>query len=297
MKNDFETLSPLIDRYSSFLLDAYGVFWGGNGVGLFPSAAELMKTLVVQGKIVGILSNSTQLVAAEENKFQSHGLIKNEHFHFVITSGEIARNQMLQEKLPFEAKRKSYYVLGGIHPHFPKALNLFNDTGYTMVSSLEDADFIYISVPHINGEDVTDPELFVDQVRSVHHANLPMVCANPDLFAHEGNPAKAVVRQGSLAKLYEKLGGTVYYIGKPYPEVYAAAFLSFSQHNIYSNSPILMVGDTPETDIRGGNRAGLHTALITDTGIFAERCHAEGNKTVPLKDYDVPNYYVNRFCL
>ena len=36
--------------FKGILLDAYGVFWGGNDIGPFPEAIETMKTLVTQGK-------------------------------------------------------------------------------------------------------------------------------------------------------------------------------------------------------------------------------------------------------
>lgn len=293
MKSHFETVSPLIDAYPAFLLDAYGVFWGGNHAGLLPGAEELMQTLISKGKIVGILSNSTQRAENEIHKYHTHGIMKNSHFHFLITSGEIARDIFLQEKLPFSTKRKSYYVLGGLHPHFPKALSLFDGTGYSRTEDLSAADFIYISIPHIDGRDVTDPELFTNQVQQVVSSKLPMVCASPDLFAHEGNPPQMAVRQGSLAKLYEKMGGEPYYIGKPHPNAYTHVFAEFSQRNIFKHSQILMIGDTPETDIRGGNLVGLDTALITHTGIFPER--KSSNAT--LEKNDLPTYFIQRFCL
>jgi HAD superfamily hydrolase (TIGR01459 family) len=295
--NHFETVCPLIDRYSAYILDAYGVFWGGNEVAVFPHAEELMRTLVQQGKIVVILSNSTQLASLEVKKFHTHGLIQEEHFHCVITSGELARAQLLNNTLPSPTQKKCFYVLGGAHPHFPNALALFHDTGYTMTESLDDADFIYLSVPHINGEDVVDPELFTEQVRSVLPRKLPLLCANPDRFAHEGKPPRAVVRQGSLAALYEQLGGEVYYIGKPYPNAYTETLNRLSQYTITSPSHILMIGDTPETDILGGNRAGVHTALITATGMFMERCLINKNALHTLKSDETPTYFVHRFCL
>lgn len=50
-----------------------------------------------------------------------------------------------------------------------------------------------------------------------------MICINPDLFAHEGNPPKPVVRQGSIAAIYEELGGPVFYLGKPSDLIFAEA--------------------------------------------------------------------------
>ena len=43
------------EPFKGVLLDAYGVFWGGNDIGVLPGAKEVMEKLVSDGKIVGIL--------------------------------------------------------------------------------------------------------------------------------------------------------------------------------------------------------------------------------------------------
>ena len=59
-----------------------------------------------------------------------------------------------------------------------------------------------------------------------------MICVNPDRFAHEGNPPRAVVRQGSIALMHEEQGGQVFYIGKPADKMYFAAMESFLQFGV-----------------------------------------------------------------
>lgn len=270
------------DKFQGILLDAYGVFWGGNAYGLLPGSKEVMEELVTRGKIVGVLSNSTQLAAAEIEKLEKHGLIQGKHYHFFITSGEVIRHFFLHEKLPFP--RNSYYLLGGIHSKYSSHELLFAHSPYRQTANIEDADFIYLSVPHINGEDQTDPEIFRPQVEKILSANLPMICPNPDLFAHEGNPPRAVVRQGSIAKIYEELGGKVIYIGKPDPRAFQFALDRFQ----IPKEKILMVGDTPETDIRGARRFGMPSALITQTGMMTGRSVHE----LPLED--TPDYFIKR---
>ncbi|MBS0625519.1 MAG: TIGR01459 family HAD-type hydrolase [Verrucomicrobia bacterium] len=267
--------------YQGVLLDAYGVFWGGNSFGVFPGAKEAMEKLVSSGKIVGILSNSTQLAAKEIHKIQQHGLIQNVHYHFLVTSGEVARDLFLNEKLPFGNK---FWLFGGPHPKYSSHEAIFQGTRFVETAHIEEADFIYISIPHLNGEDQTDPEAFRKSLETLKR--LPMVCPNPDLFAHEGNPPRAVVRQGSIAKMYEEMGGQVFYIGKPHSQAYIMAMNFFAQHNCSNPRDILMVGDTPETDIRGARNFGMPSALITKTGIMAERD--------PNTLADIPDYFIER---
>lgn len=262
--------------FHAILLDAYGVFWGGNSRGLFAGAKEMMEELISSGKTIGILSNSTQLSTKEREKFKAHGLLQDRHFHFLITSGDVAKNLFFQEELPFETPQKKYWLFGGTHPKFSPHLAIFQESAYTETTHLHEADFIYIAIPHVHGEDQTDPSLFQKEVQALVATGLPMVCANPDRFAHEGDPVRAVVRQGSIARMYEEFGGTVFYIGKPHANVYEQAMGHFYERNIYHPSEILMVGDTPETDIRGAHQCGMASALTTTTGIMADRILHQG---------------------
>ena len=259
------------DGYEGILLDAYGVFWGGNAVGLFPGVLETLSSLVSKGKIVGVLSNATQLPLAEMEKIAKTGLQHQTHFHFYVTSGDIARSIFMKGDLPFSTPKKKYFLFSGVHPRYSSPYTLFKESLFQETDQLEEADFIYLSTPHLHGEDQTDPELFRKLVEAVAPSKLPMVCANPDRFAHEGKPARTVVRQGSIAAFYEELGGTVFYIGKPSRLSFEVAMKQFNHLGITDPAKVLMVGDTPETDILGANRFGMASALIIETGIMKDR--------------------------
>lgn len=282
------------DRFNGVLLDAYGVFWGGNEFGLIPGSKEIMEELVTRGKIVGILSNSTQLSSKEIKKLNLHGLFFGKHFHFLITSGEVVRDILLNKKLPFETPRNTYCLFGGPHPNFSSHETIFQGTSYIETLNENEADFVYISIPHINGEDQINPELFRKEIEKLKMANLPMICPNPDLFAHEGKPPRAVVRQGSIARIYEEIGGQVFYIGKPYSMAFSFAMSYFQKHNVINPSEILMVGDTPETDIRGARNFGMASALVTHTGIMADRISQSGLRGAlnALSFFDIPEYFL-----
>lgn len=300
MTVDFEIfpgITPISHDFKGILLDAYGVFWGGNDYGMLPGSKEAMEKLVLNGKVVGILSNSTQLATKEVSKLERHGIIQGKHFHFLMTSGEVARSIFLNEKLPFETPSNSFWLFGGVHPKFSSHEAIFQDTAYHETLDINHADFIYVSIPHINGEDQMDSELFRNEIKKIKPKNLPMICSNPDLFAHEGKPPRTVVRQGSIAKIYEEEGGRVFYIGKPHPKAYAGALSQFHLHGVTASAEILMVGDTPETDIRGARLFGMSSALTTRTGIMSERISSKGleKALMELPASDVPNFLIERF--
>lgn len=292
----FSSIFDIAAPFKGILLDAYGVFWGGNDYGLLPGAKEAMEQLVATDKIVGILSNTTQLTSSEIYKLQKHGLIQGKHFHFLITSGEIAKQVFTEEKLPFKTPKKKFWLFSGTHPKFSSPLSLFENSPYTETKEIAEADFIYIAIPHINGEDQMDQNIFLDAVKEVRSTHLPMVCANPDRFAHEGTPPRAVVRQGSIAAIYEELGGQVFYIGKPYSIAYKASMDYFKDRGISDPKSILMVGDTPETDIRGANNFGIASALTIKTGMMADRMGEQGFEKahVQLPSSDRPSFFIER---
>ncbi|MCX6987246.1 MAG: TIGR01459 family HAD-type hydrolase [Chlamydiae bacterium] len=294
----YKDLLDIAASFKGVLLDAYGVFWMGDASGLFPDAKTAMKTLVQQGKIVGILSNATKIARSEIEKLSRHGLHKGEHFHFLITSGELTREQALANKMPFPTSLGKYFVLGGPYPGLSIHHEIFSDTPFTETSNLAEAEFIYVSTPQIHGIDQTNLEVFEDKIAECLSYNLPMLCANPDLFAHEGKPPRAVIRQGSLAKRYQDLNGSVHYIGKPFRPAFARAMAEFEKHDITSPNQVVMIGDTPETDVRGASNFGLSSALITDTGIMADRI-AEGQPIEKILSYeaDQPDFFLKKFIL
>jgi HAD superfamily hydrolase (TIGR01459 family) len=272
------SILDLAPQFSGILLDAYGVFFGGSGVGLLPGAKDAMQELVKQGKIVGILSNSSQPSQKEIEKLKKYELFENVHYHFLLTSGQLAKNMFYTNLLPFTTKTKKYWVFANGHPKFQGPSQLFEGTSFTETPHLEEADFIVPGVPHIEGLDVTDPDLFLPEIRKIMAHRLPLLCINPDRFAHEGSPPQLVVRQGSIAHLYEQLGGSVFMIGKPSLLAFRVALDAFSSFGIAQKNEIAMVGDTLETDIVGANRAEIPSILVTKTGIMADRIHKKGLK-------------------
>jgi HAD superfamily hydrolase (TIGR01459 family) len=288
------------DSYKAFLLDAYGVFWGGNALGVLPGSKEAMERMVASGKIVGILSNSTQRAEAERHKLERFEIKEGKHYHFLITSGEAAKQLFLAESLPFATPRNTFLAFSASHPRFASLQVLFEGSRYKEVDSLEEADFVYLTVPHIEGEDQEDVEVFRNRIQEIQKLGLPLVCGNPDLLTHEGCPPRLVVRQGSIAKLYEEMGGEVFYIGKPYLYVYELALKQFaSEYGINNPEEILMVGDTPETDIRGAVLAKMPAALVMETGIMAHRVAQKGFEKAlrELSLSDRPTYFIKRFAL
>ncbi|MBN2675962.1 MAG: HAD hydrolase-like protein [Alphaproteobacteria bacterium] len=272
------------EQYDIFLVDAYGVFWDGKD--FIPGAKERFESLVKSGKEVIILSNTTQLSEPAIRKYESRGLLKGKHYNELITSGEVTRH-VLEKSLSFNNKHVHKYYTFGTPNHA-----LFKDLDYSSVDNLKDADFVYISIPQfenkienfpmfksVNGFwDTTDIKAFKDQIDKILESKLPILNANPDLGAPESNQETGqinfVIRQGSIANYLLEKGAQVKQIGKPYLEVYQFCIDLLKEKystEEFKSKRIVMVGDTPGTDILGAQESskklGMQiNSILTLTG-------------------------------
>ena len=108
-----------------------------------------------------------------------------------------------------------------------------------------------------------------------NHINKRMICTNPDLIVDRGN--KRELCAGSVAIVFEKMGGEVVYFGKPHPEVY-------NQSIDNNNKKILSIGDNLNTDIRGANLLNYDSLLISN-GIHKNEIKDKGIQQVS-KEYE-----------
>ncbi len=97
--------------------------------------------------------------------------------------------------------------------------------------------------------------------------SLPAICCNPDklMLTRDGlQPAP-----GSIAAIYEEMGGKVTWIGKPYAGIY-----EFALRRLGNPRRVLCIGDSPEHDVAGGRGAGLSTLLVHQ-GVSADLAEAD----------------------
>ena len=173
----------------------------------------------------------------------------------------------------------------------------FQGTSYRQTNLFEEADFVYIPIPHIDGIDQENPDVFLKEVQKIASKGIPVLCANPDQTAHEGQPPRLVVRQGTIARMLQRQGAIVHFIGKPFSAVFQEALQLFPES--VQPEQVLMIGDTSETDIRGAREMGMRAALVTKTGIMKERIQEKGIAAAiqELSQEDQPNHFIEAFAI
>ena len=108
------------------------------------------------------------------------------------------------------------------------------------------------------------------------HINKKMICTNPDLVVDKGD--KRELCAGSVAAVFDKMGGKVTYFGKPFPEVY-------NQSIDNKEKKVLSIGDNLNTDIKGANILNYDSLLIS-SGVHKDEIKKEGIDVVS-KKYEV----------
>ena len=245
-------LSQIQSKYDTFFIDLWGVIH--NGIQLYPEAINVLENLNQLKKRFVLISNAPRPSKSVESYLLN--LKMNKVFlQNVFTSGEAAL-QTLKKKVYGE----KFYHLG---PERDKDLIKGLEKNQT---SLDKCDFILCT------------GLFDHEEKSLNYYNdllkeytkLNMLCTNPDLIVHRG--IKTEYCAGSVADVFEKLGGKVVYFGKPYPEIYNFC--------LKKNESILAIGDNIRTDIKGANKMKFDSLFITG-GI-----HKKEFLKLPLQNYD-----------
>jgi len=247
-------LREIADRYDGFLIDQWGVLHDGEKP--YPGAVEALARIKAEGHRIVIISNSGKRAAVNADRLARLGF-PPESYDDLVTSGEVAWQALAERTDPIYSRFGNRCLLittGG-------DAGFLDDLELESVETPEKADFVLLA-----SIDSTTKE---GEVEAVLHkalmAGLPLICTNPDRIRI--TPEGTAPGTGALAERYQKRGGTVSFIGKPFPKVYEHCRRLMNDHE--GDRQLLCIGDSLQHDIRGGRRAGYHTAFVLG-GIFAE---------------------------
>ncbi len=256
---DKEGLRYIAQNYDLFFIDLWGVVH--NGINLHKKAIETLVEIDKSNKKYVLLTNAPRPNSTVKTFLKKLGM-DNKILENVYTSGEAALSYLKKNHL-----NEIFYHIGP-----PRDFDLFNDFEKKKSKEIKASKYVLCTGLF----DDYDQDLNYYKNLLNEHTEKKMICTNPDLIVDRGN--KRELCAGSVAMVFEKLGGEVIYFGKPHPEVY-----SESADN--KNKKILAIGDNLNTDIKGANLLNYDSMIITN-GIHKDEIKKDGIEKVS-KDYEV----------
>jgi HAD superfamily hydrolase (TIGR01450 family) len=115
--------------------------------------------------------------------------------------------------------------------------------------------------------------------------SIPVIVANTDM-SYPVSKHEVAVAIGGIAHMAEHIVGKRFIrFGKPDSQMFIFAYEHIQQFRQLEKEEILMVGDTLMTDIIGGNKFGLDTALVLTGNTLPERAKELIRSTGIIPDY------------
>ena len=238
---------PLLERYRVLLCDVWGVVH--NGVTPHDTACAALKAFRQGGGSVILLTNAPvpkfQVQAMLDRVGVPDGIADD-----IVSSGEIALRHI---------KDQHYTSVFCIGPEDRDAAFFKRSTAASV--PLDKAEAVVAT--GLNDDRNETADSYRELLAAALDRNLPFVCANPDLVVDVGGARFFCA--GAIGDLYETMGGTVYWAGKPHNSAYetARACAETIQGTALKPEDFLVIGDALRTDIEGAKRAGLDALFVT----------------------------------
>ena len=246
-----KSFSEISDKYTAVICDLWGCLH--NGLKSFPEALRALEHFkAANGKVV-LVTNAPRPIENVEHQIANLG-IKDTHYDMLLTSGELTSNYINK----ICANKPRVFHIGGKRHH-----SVYKDMIHERKISIEIEDIAYADL--IVCTEPFDPSKdqladYEDKFKIGIDKEMTLLCANPDLVVDVGDTREMCA--GSLASMYEKMGGTVIYFGKPHNKIYQEVYSFLNNVGKPKTQSILCIGDGLNTDIRGANNEKLDSLLV-----------------------------------
>ena len=256
-----DNFKSVLNKYEVIFFDAFGVLKTYNG--LIPGIENTFEYLKKTGKDFYVVTNdasrSPEQLADSYVKLGINDVTADR----IISSGMLAK-----EYLDLKVRKGIVAYVG-----------TDNSAHYIETSEIKTLSIRKLDLNHI--EDVNalvflDDEGFdwnTDLTKTLNllrKRNIPVIVANTDK-TYPASRTRVSIAVGALAKMIEDtIGRQFIRFGKPDPQMFIFAYQHIKTFPNISKRDILMVGDTLHTDILGGNKFGLDTALVLTGNTQAE---------------------------
>lgn len=239
-------LGAIAADYDILLCDVWGVIH--NGRESWPQACEALARFNRDHGHVVLISNSPRPASDVVAQLDRLG-VPRDSWRAFVTSGDATRME-LARRAPGPA-----WIIGP-----DRDWPLYEGLGLQTATDASDAAFISVTGPV--DDEIETPEDYRERLAAGVARDLELICANPDRVVQRGD--RLIYCGGSLADLYESLGGRVTMAGKPFGPIYELAMAEGRRllGRPVDRSRVLCIGDGVVTDVLGANRQALDCLFV-----------------------------------
>lgn len=250
----YSSFFDIAKDFKVIMLDSYGVV--KNHKGLIQGVEKTINWIKSEEKSFKLLTNDASRSQEQQQQSLAKLGLTNIELGEIITSGMMAKH-FLEHKIThghiayLGTENSAEYILQSGLQHIPvREVDLDNLESISAFVFLDDEGFDWN----------TDIDKTVNILRK---KTLPVILANSDKF-YPVSKNDVAIATGGIAKLVESmLHRKFIHFGKPDSQMFMYAFKQLTEEiGAIDKKDILMVGDTLETDILGGNKFGVQTMLV-----------------------------------
>lgn len=246
------SFAEVSDRYEAAFVDLWGCMH--DGLRAFPEAVGAMRAFRARGGLVALVTNAPRPRRHVEAQIARLG-IPADAWDVVATSGDAARVALFRGAVG----RRIWFMGEARDRVFLDPPKIVGDPVTIEEAPLEEAEGIVCCGPF---DPFADPEANRPDLLLAKGRGLRLLCANPDIVVDRGESREWCA--GAVARLYEEMGGTSLYFGKPHPPIYDLARTRLAAlGRLPPDDRIVCIGDGPGTDIQGAAGEGLDCILVT----------------------------------
>lgn len=256
-----DNFKSIIDKYKIVFFDAFGVI--KNYSGLVSGIEKTFTYLERENKEYYIVTNDASrgphqlaesyhrmgLTAITADRIISSGMLTKEFLDLKVPDGIVAY---------LGTPNSAHYIeRSGLQTLPMSDVNESNIDKVSALIFLDDEGFDWCS----------DLNKTVNLIRK---KTIPVIVANTDR-AYPLSATNVSIAIGGIAAMIESVVGKQFIrFGKPDSQMFMFAYDLIREYRPISKSDIVMVGDTLNTDILGGNKFGLDTVLVLTGNTLAK---------------------------
>lgn len=267
MSKRISGLSTIASEYQAILCDVWGVLHNGQSV--YRKAEDALMQYRAQGGRVVLLTNSprpNQGVLAQLDGLK----VDRSAFDDIVTSGDVTRTLIAESQGPI------------FHLGPERDLPLFDGLDKELT---DESNCSAVVCTGLFEDEVETPDDYTERLKALVQRKIPFICANPDLVVERGD--RLIYCAGSLAQLYNELGGETLVAGKPHAPIYKLAMERLAQvdDGVTEKKNVICIGDGMPTDVAGALSNGFDLLYISAGIHSSEYGSADNPDEAALNDF------------